>query len=112
MINYLQTFKKRVGAKFEIAGVVCCMTNGQQATGTETGALAQITSTLEAVPGGPQVFGQYIPDWTDIGRPQAARIGYLVPGAKGDKVRTVFDTLADQVADKMNLPSRLAKAAE
>ena len=113
MINYLKTFRTRIGGEFQFAGVVCCMTKGAIASGTETSALAEIETTLGEISGGPVVYNQYVPDLVDIGRPQGARIGYLLSGQKGDQVRSIFDALADEIGNQMQLPTKpLALAAE
>lgn len=112
MLAYLKKFKERIKGRFEIAGVVCCMTNADAAAGTETAALAQIKTALHGVDGAPRVYKQYIPDLVHIGRPQGVRIGYLLTGPNGDRVRGVFNNLADELVDQMNLTPLVARPNE
>ncbi|RYG64726.1 ParA family protein [bacterium] len=112
MLGYLRTFKSRIRGSFEIAGVVCCMTNGEAATGTETAALRDIEAALLEESTKPRVYKQYIPDLVDVGRPQAVRIGYQLPGVKGDRVRAIFDNIADEFVEQAGLKPAMARAAE
>lgn len=112
MLSYLKTFRTRIRGNFEIAGVVCCMTNGEAAAGTETAALSEIKTALSSEANKPRVYKQYIPDLVDVGRPQGVRIGYQLPGAKGDKVRKIFDAIADEVVEQTGLKPPMAQAAE
>jgi hypothetical protein len=112
MLGYLRTFKSRIRGSFEIAGVVCCMTNGEAATGTETAALRDIEAALLEESTKPRVYKQYIPDLVDVGRPQAVRLGYQLPGVKGDRVRAIFDNIADEFVEQAGLKPAMARAAE
>lgn len=117
MVRYLEDFRTRVGAQFEIAGVVCSMTAGEAAKGNETGALSELEEVIATMPklgnsAAPCVYGTFVPDLADIGRPKGASIGYTLPGAPGVKVRAIFDQLADELAHQIGLVPALAKAAE
>lgn len=113
MLNYLKKFRARIRGSFEIAGVVCSMTNGEAATGTETAALSDIRTALQSgAAAGSRIYRQYVPDLVDVGRPQGVRIGYLLPGAKGDRVRSIFNAIADEFVEQTGLRPTIAQAAE
>ena len=112
MLEYLVTFRARIRGKFEVLGVVCNMTEGQKADKTESAVLAQIETALAGVDGNPVIFDQYIPDKPIIGRPQGSHLAYLTQGRGSKEIRTMFDSLSDELADRMGLPHAVAKADE
>jgi cellulose biosynthesis protein BcsQ len=112
MLQYLKTFKGRIRGNFEIAGVVCCMTKGEEASGTETSAHKSIENALSAGAGNARIYRQFIPDLVDVGRPQAVRLGYQLPGPKGHRVRAIFNNIADEFVEQTGLKPTVAQAAE
>lgn len=112
MLKYLKTFKARIRGNFEIAGVVCCMTKGEEPSGTETAAHKSIEGALSGESANARIYRQFIPDLVDVGRPQAVRLGYQLPGPKGDRVRAIFDNIADEFVEQTGLKPAVAQAAE
>lgn len=112
MLSYLETFRSRINAKFEVLGVICNMTRGFAPSGTETGVIAAIEGALGESSDRPGIFDQFIPDRAGIGRPQGTHLAYLATGKSGEENRQIFDALSAEIGAKMNLPVALAKAAE
>ena len=112
MVQDFGVLRERIGGDFQIMGVICNMTEGYTARGTETSSLASIETALAALPNQPPVISQYIPDRVDIGRPQGTHLAYLLPSQRGDEVRKVFDAIADEIMDLTGLERRIANAAE
>lgn len=119
MLTFLDTLRDRIGARFQVAGIICNMTARDTLLPGEVTVRNQIDHALKnsAAAGyatgskKPRIYSHVIPDRVDIGRPDAV-LGYFLTGQEGERVRTAFDGLAAEIVDDLGLTVPLAKAAE
>lgn len=103
MLDYLETFKTRIKARFEVIGVVCNMTSGLQPSGSETSVMGRIEEALENRENDPIILAQFIPDRVGIGRPRDSHLAYLSREQGSDDIRRMFDSLTEEICDRIGL---------
>lgn len=102
-LRQVRRIKSDLRLAVEVAGVVGTMTYRDELTAAETdarGSIIEASKTLEDGQSAAHIFQRTIPRRNALA---GADIGYLLPGANGAGIRSLFDALAQEVATRINL---------
>jgi chromosome partitioning protein len=103
LLSQVKRIRSDLGLAVDLAGVVGTMTHAMRLTDAEVDALGSIREQIEKTWGDGHIFVRTVPHTPALGNVAGTGIGYLRPGRAGHVVRTVFDSLGQEVATRIGL---------